>query len=137
VWKDKRMKDELSHSKACILYEVNDICKKYKLYHELQSENELDAEKIRDQLHELPSSVQVRSGWTDLVSQKFTPEEFKIELSGGGPATRIIGELDSYGEVWAVKAQHQNWGIPWTDLELSKEQARAVTWFARLFYFGE
>jgi len=133
------MKDELSHSKACIIYEVNDICRKHKEYHNLKNSDlfEQDAENIIDQLHELPASVQVRSGWTDLVSQKFTPEEFKIELSGGGPATRIIGELDNYGEVWSVKAQHQHWGIPWTDLVLDDQQTIAVTWFASLFYYGQ
>jgi hypothetical protein len=130
------MDDSFDHSKSCIVYEVNDICKKYKQYSELQYGFDLDAENIVDQLREQPASIQVRSGWHDSPSD-FKPEEFKIELSGGGPATRIIGELDNNGDVWSVQPQHQNWGTPWTDLVLDDQQTIAVKWFASLFYYGE
>ena len=130
------MDDSFDHSKSCIVYEVNDICKKYKQYKELQSGFELDAENIVDELREQPASIQVRSGWTNLCTEKFTPYEFKIQLSGGGPATRIIGELDEHCQVWSVQPQHQDWGTPWTDLILDKEQTEAVMWFANLFYYG-
>jgi len=132
------MKDDFSHSKSCIVYEVNDICKRYKDYHNLKNSDlfEQDAENIVDQLREQPASIQVRSGWHDNPSD-LRPEEFKIELSGGGPATRIIGELDNDGEVYSVQPQHQNWGTPWTDLVLDDQQTIAVKWFASLFYYGE
>lgn len=144
-----KMKDDFSHSKSCIVYEVKDICEKYKKYHNLKCNDFFDdeAENIVDQLREQPASIQVRSGWHDAISQRpsgalyspsdFKAEEFKIELSGGGPATRIIGELDEDGDVWSVQPQHQNWGTPWTDLILDKEQTTAVKWFASLFYYGE
>ena len=129
--------DSFAHSKSCIVYEVKDICKKYKDYHNTNNSDlfEQDAENIIDQLREMPSSISVRSGWND-SPKEFKPEEFKIELSGGGPATRIIGELDHHCEVYSVKAQHQDWGIPWTDLVLDEQQETAVKWFAGLFYFG-
>jgi len=130
------MDDSFDHSKSCIVYEVRDICKKYKQYSELQYGFDLDADNIVDQLREQPASIQVRSGWHDNPSD-LKPEEFKIELSGGGPATRIIGELDNNGEVYSVQPQHQNWGTPWTDLVLDDQQTIAVKWFASLFYYGE
>jgi hypothetical protein len=131
------MKDDLSHSRQCIVYEVNDICEKYKNYEQLNKAGlYAPAESIVDELREQPASIQVKSGWHDSPSD-FKAEQFKIELSGGGPATRIIGELDNHGEVWSVKPQHQHWGVPWTDLDIDKEQATAVKWFASLFYYGE
>ena len=131
------MQDDLSHSRQCIVYEVNDICEKYKNYEQLNKAGlYAPAESIVDELREQPASIQVRSGWHDSPSN-FQPEEFKIQLSGGGPATRIIGELDNDGAIWSVKAQHQHWGIPWTDLFLDDQQTIAVTWFASLFYYGE
>ena len=130
------MDDSFDHSKSCIVYEVNDICEKYKNYEQLDKAGlYAPAESIVDELREQPASIQVRSGWHDNPSD-LKPEEFKIELSGGGPATRIIGELDNDGEVYSVQPQHQNWGTPWTDLVLDDQQTIAVKWFASLFYYG-
>ena len=53
------------------------------------------AEKIRDRCHEMPLSIQVRSGWHTLQDE-MVAEEFEILLGWGGPAVRITGKLDQH-----------------------------------------
>jgi len=124
------------NSRQNIESSVVDICLKYKSYNALVEESRHSAaEEIIDELREKPASVQIRSAWNNCPSE-FKPEEFRIELSGGGPATRIIGDLDEHAEVWSVKPQHQDWFQPWKDLPLDEEETKAVKWFANLFYYG-
>jgi hypothetical protein len=70
-----------------------------------------DAERCVD---EDPLSIQVRSGWQGLY-EDLDPAEYEILLSTGGPATRIIGELDQYGCPCSAVLQAQDWFTPWTD----------------------
>ncbi len=53
----------------------------------------------------------------------------------GGPATRIIGELNEHGEPTRARLQVQDWGTPWTDYR-GGDQETLLT-YARCFYFGE
>jgi hypothetical protein len=56
-------------------------------------------------------------------------------LSTGGPAVRILGELDSYCQPYRPALQYQDWGTPWQDH--SESNIDALLWFADQFYYGE
>jgi len=95
-------------------------------------------EEIRENILNSALSVEFRNGWySDLYHLKGVTEpiEFKILLSWGGPSLRIIGEIE---ENFAVnpKLQFQDWGTPWTDLEITEDQQKALNWFCNCFYFG-
>ena len=124
------------NSKKDIIAFVSEFCERKTSYDALIEKNmHSAADAIVDELRDMPASVRIRSGWENYAS-KFRPDQFWLELSGGGPATRIIGELDNHAEVYSVQAQHQDWFEPWTDLVLDEQEEKAVKWFASLFYYG-
>ncbi|MFA5054095.1 MAG: hypothetical protein WC565_08545 [Parcubacteria group bacterium] len=94
-----------------------------------------DPDEVRERIQESALSVQVRSGW---YTPGETPKagEFEILLTTGGPALRIIGELDDYGQPDNARLEYQDWGTPWTSLPLFDDEDGVLT-FARCFYFGE
>ena len=98
------------------------------------NEEEEKLEEIKESILNSALSVEFRSGWATF-KENFEPEEFKILLSWGGPALRVIGELSDYGPV-DPKLQYQDWGTPWTDFEITEDQQDALNWFCNCFYFG-
>jgi hypothetical protein len=78
-------------------------------------------------------SVEVRSGW-QAVGSELKPSEYAILLCTGGPAVRIVGELDQYSEPSSARLEWQNWFTPWSawaDADESK-----LLQFAACFYFA-
>jgi hypothetical protein len=71
-----------------------------------------DEDEARDRIMEDPLEVQVRSDWTS-PGEELTPGEFMILLCTGGPAVRIVGELDHHGEPCRAWMEYQDWGTPW------------------------
>lgn len=99
---------------------------------------EFDSEDtLRQRLEEKPLSIQVRSGWHNPGDDDAKPEEFMILLSTGGPALRIIGALDGYGQPSSPRLQWQDWGTPWTDHATDSGEDEAISEFCQIFYFGE
>ena len=101
-------------------------------------EQEEKLEEIKESILNSALSVEFRSGWYSSLYDRVRigePAEFKILLSWGGPALRIIGEIK---ENYAVnpKLQFQDWGTPWTDFEITESQQEALNWFCNCFYFG-
>ena len=101
-------------------------------------EQEEKLEEIRESILNSALSVEFRNGWySDLYHLKGVTEpiEFKILLSWGGPALRVIGEIE---DNYAInpKMQFQDWGTPWTDFEITESQQDALNWFCNCFYFG-
>lgn len=96
------------------------------------------AEWIEDAMREAPLSVEIREGWHCPGERaSMEPTEFQILLSTGGPALRIMGELnhDQPARCWM---EYQDWGTPWCRyFSRSAERATALLWFAGLFYYGE
>lgn len=96
-------------------------------------------EAITDYANEIPLSVLVRSGW-HFPGETFESAEFEILLSTGGPACRILGELDRGEVAWQAgrrpTIQHQDWGTPWTDSPYNVD-INALQWFCEQFYYGE
>lgn len=100
-----------------------------------ECKNREDAEQ---RIHEDPLSVQVRGPWYDMAANRgasFAPEEFEILLGTGGPAMRIIGELNEHGEPTRARLQAQDWCQPWTDY-VQADQDTLLS-YCRCFYFGE
>lgn len=89
-----------------------------------------DVERAID---EDPLSVEVRSGWTT-PGEELKAEEFCILLCTGGPAVRILGELDYYGEPVRAWMEYQDWGTPWTQY-IEAEQSVLIAYASR-FFFG-
>ena len=120
------------------------------LYREFKKQEDLEAwdcgsnvynwttEGIREKAQDEALSVEFRSGWTS-NPEEMKPEEFKILLSTGGPACQIIGKLDQYKQPTDIEIQYQDWGTPWTTLEISyhHDDYQALEWFCNCFYFGE
>jgi hypothetical protein len=79
-----------------------------------------------------PLSLEVRSGW---VSPGVTmePEEFQLLLSTGGPATRIVGSVNQYGELTDPRLEAQDWFLPWTHIPLDTEETEVLE--AYISYF--
>jgi len=111
--------------------------KKDQIYENLKDFESQD--QLRESILNSALSVEFRSGWYSSLDDELVAEEFKILLSWGGPALRIIGELDNYSPV-NPKLQFQDWGTPWTNLddiwELNQDQQDALNWFCNCFYFG-
>lgn len=97
-------------------------------------------EAVIQYAQEIPLTVLVRSGWYVPGTPEQQPEEFEILLSTGGPACRIIGELDRGSVAWQSGCrpvmQHQDWFKPWTEISYDID-TNALLWFCEQFYYGE
>lgn len=105
----------------------------------LEAADNSEREEVEQEIQESPLSVLVRDGWRSPGAERDSepPEEFEILLSTGGPALRIYGRLDQYGQADDFpKLQWQDWGTPWTDYEIGEER-EALQKFANQFYFGD
>jgi hypothetical protein len=99
---------------------------------------EFDEDEARQAIEEDPLSVEVRSPWFTVGSPDADtrPAEFCILLCTGGPAVRIMGELDDNLEPDRAWLEHQDWGTPWTQYYEPGIQETLLA-YARCFYFGE
>lgn len=81
-------------------------------------------------------SVEVRGAWHDPYKPEDSkPTHFKILLCTGGPAVRIMGELDEHGQPYRAWLEYQDWGTQWVPY-FDADQATLLA-YARCFYFGE
>jgi hypothetical protein len=101
-------------------------------------------ESARQRIMEDALSVRVHSGWyapgAERAEQK--AEEYEILLCTGGPACRIIGELDEYGEPETACMEVQDWLQPWTQIRPlvspdDYDSEPILLEYARCFWFGE
>ena len=96
-------------------------------------DNEDDA---RDAILEDALSVEVRSDW-HTPGDPSEAAEYCILLSTGGPAVRIIGDLDQWKQPTSATLQVQNWGTPWTDYREHVADEDTLLQYVGCFYFGE
>jgi hypothetical protein len=94
-----------------------------------------DEEAARRHIEEAPLSIEVRSDW-HLPGEQGEPSEFNILLGTGGPALRIIGDLDR-GQPTLARFEYQDWGKPWTVAQTTSEEDATMLEWAQVFYFGE
>lgn len=94
-------------------------------------------EQARERIEKDPLSVQVRSDWhTPGENPTDAGGEYEILLRTGGPACRIVGDLDDSCEPHTARIEHQDWGAPWTEHFPDSEGRAVLLAYARCFYFG-
>ncbi len=81
-----------------------------------------DMDDILEEIHQYPLEVKKTQG-------------YELLLGTGGPATRIVGKLNEYGEPETAELQGQDWGTRWERTENQDEET--LLQFAQHFYFGE
>ena len=92
-----------------------------------------DSDGVMELIMEYPLSIEVRSGWCSAADfEEAKPEEFCILLSTGGPAVRIMGELDEDGHPDRAWIEYCDWSTPWTVFDSSN---KAILEFAQLFVY--
>ena len=101
---------------------------------------EADTDEAHERIQEDPLSVQVRSGWyipgSSLADRE--PENFEILLCTGGPAVRIVGDLDQNLEPCDPVVEYQDWFTPWIEYGgLTNEQREALQRYCECFYYGD
>jgi len=95
-----------------------------------------DEENARETIQEDPLEIQVRSDWySPGDTENAKPAEYKILLGTGGPASRIVGDLDEYAQPTRARLQVQDWGKPWT--EYFDVDRVVLLRYAQCFYFGD
>lgn len=88
-------------------------------------------------IEESPLSVTVRSGWyAPGAREDAEPAEYEILLCTGGPACRMIGELDG-GQPVSARIEVQDWFTPWTTWRGDGWDEKIALEYARQFYFGD
>ena len=106
------------------------------------NEDDDDQDAARQEIDESPLSVEVRQGWYvpggTQGSEQEKPVEYCILLTTGGPALRIVGELNRFCEPETAQLQIQEWGTPWTNYHSGRaDQEEMLLAYARCFWFGE
>jgi hypothetical protein len=100
---------------------------------------EFNEGEARERIQEDALSLEVRSDWyspgADADDDARKPAEFCLLLTTGGPAVRIVGDLDEHGEPSRPRLQVQDWGKPWTEY-LDADSAVLLA-YCQCFYFGE
>lgn len=97
-----------------------------------------DAEEAaREVIEQDALSVEVRGGWRIPGADGDGAEEYRILLTTGGPAVRIVGDLSQYGEPETAFLEVQDWGTQWTRFPVTSEAAAMLLTYAGCFYFGE
>jgi len=81
--------------------------------------------------------IEVREDWhaPGAKPDKYDCGEFRILLTTGGPATRVVGTLDGYKQPTTAHLEAQDWFQPWTPYE-GGDEGVLLEYCAR-FYFGE
>jgi hypothetical protein len=92
----------------------------------------------QQRIYEDALDAATRSGWrTPSDDHKGeTDEEYFILLCTGGPAVRIIGNLDEHGCPDSARIEHQDWGAPWTDMPMSGVERDDVVTYAQQLIGG-
>ncbi len=115
---------------------LEDIRQLHARYLEALQTDDSEVEQVEERAREQVLSVEVRTGWHCPSDPPSQPEEGCLLLSTGGPALRLLVDLDCDAEPCECHLQHQDWGTPWIDVPLSEADDEALCWFASLFCFS-
>ncbi len=89
-------------------------------------------EDAEERIQQDPLSVRI---FGERINGEWEADRFEILLCTGGPACRIMGELDGNQEPSRAWLEHQDWGTPWTQF-YDVEQDTLLA-YARCFFYGE
>lgn len=92
-----------------------------------------DQDEARQRIQEDALSVRIFGERTD---GEWVADKFEILLATGGPAVRIMGELDANGEPSHAWLEIQDWGTPWQEYYETGIRDTLLA-YCRCFYFGE
>jgi hypothetical protein len=129
------MKTDEDHGKQQAKAQIESIVEMVALLDDSDNNDE-NREEALEAIQNDPLSVEVRSGWHS-VGSTHPPEEFCILLCWGGPACRIIGELDEHAQPEKPQLEYQDWGTSWTEYPLTDEEQTALQTYCEQFYFEE
>jgi len=99
--------------------------------------DESKREAAEQAIQEDPLSVEVRSDWHTPGEKGAADQEFRILLCTGGPAVRLIGTLNEYGEPDSVQLEYQDWFTEWERYCLDADEEATCLAYAQQFYYGE
>lgn len=102
----------------------------------IEAENNQEIEDAERAILEDPLSIEIRSDW-HIPGQSSKGGQYNILLCTGGPACRIIGDLNEYHEPETARIEYQDWFTPWTNYPHDCEQEEKVLEYARRFYYAE
>ena len=91
-----------------------------------------DEDDAREKAQDSALEVELTGSWHH--GEKPVADSYIILLSTGGPALRIVGQLNKYSEPGSATLEWQDWGTPWTEFPADEDELLA---FASVFYFGE
>ncbi len=91
-----------------------------------------DRDDAEQRIHEDALSVRVFGERTD---NEWSADRFELLLCTGGPAVRIMGELDEHGEPDRAWLEVQDWGTPWTEYYETGVGELCLK-YAQCFYFA-
>lgn len=98
---------------------------------------EVTTDDMAERMQSNALDVQVRSDWHTPGTDEHGANEYSILLCTGGPAVRIIGELDEYGQPETTNLEYQDWFTPWERYQTTLEENDIMRTYALQFYFGE
>jgi len=128
----REMLEKLEHARECDGEEIDgEPCE------HLNDEEWHDEDAAQQAIDDDPLSIQVRDGWKSLGAESDGPEEFEILLTTGGPAARLIGDLDGHSQPSRVRFEYQDWFKPWTEVILDSADRAILKDYAQRFYFGD
>jgi len=96
-----------------------------------------DQEQAEQHIQEDALSIEVRDNeWATPGQAGYSPTQFQILLTTGGPALRIMGELDEHQEPRRAWLEYQDWGTPWTEYHGDNASQDALLAYSLCFYFA-
>lgn len=97
-----------------------------------EAEDDDAREQAEQAIHEDPLSIEII--YRGPPHSEPTAEGFEMLLSTGGPAVRIVGELD-HGEPTRPRLEVQDWFLPWTEYPTNSEEGEILETY--LAQFGQ
>jgi hypothetical protein len=100
--------------------------------------NDNEREAAQTTIQEDPLSIEVRGDWHAVGADAAKPSEFMILVCTGGPAVRIIGELDKHCEPENATVEYCDWFTAWHTLHgVTETETDALLEYCRQFYFAD